>query len=173
MPAGVTLDLVETSSDTLVIGVGGPELHRNGQALEIDTNLGALTVVRGAPGVGPNDFVTVAQLGGGLGDQIVSVPFTFSSGSLVLGAIAAGSMIIRAQILINTAFNGSGASIRFGTSSNLSEFLGVADSAPTIVDQYASFSVVIQPAADVMFLTVSAPGATQGAGVLLYELFTP
>jgi hypothetical protein len=100
---------------------------------------------------------------------VAAATFTFSSGTLVLGAFPPGGLLTYAQLIIQTSFNSLGATVRFGTSVNPQLFLADVDSSPHVVGQYVSESLV-PSAPDVLLLSVNPAGATQGAGLLFYRI---
>ncbi len=74
-----------TIAATLRIGLGGPVLTQNGTVIEFRTPGGALTKARGADGVDPTDFVTMAQASVAPGQP--GVALVNANGSDVTGAI--------------------------------------------------------------------------------------
>jgi hypothetical protein len=89
---------------------------------------------------------------------------------MVLGVIQAGQAITAAAFIVVTPFN-PGAAIQFGTTTNPSAFLGIADSTPTVVSQFLIPTIAIAPSNDLLILSVV--GATVGAGVLYYRIYDP
>lgn len=71
------------------------------------------------------------------------VPFVFSSGTMVLGSVPEGYKFNRAAILIETPFTDPSATIRLGTSADLSLLLGADDTTPTAEGQYESDALVV------------------------------
>lgn len=107
----------------------------------------------------------------GSGETVVAVPFTFATPSpLLLGAIHAGQVLNRASLLIQVPFDGENSQISFGTSSNPILYLQCAGPSPGYSVQYDSNEVSVTPSADILLLSLSTPGATQGQGMLLYKL---
>jgi hypothetical protein len=105
------------------------------------------------------------------GTEIAStVAFSFTTGTLVLGAIAAGARFTRAAVVIDVAFDDPGASIQLGTSASPGLLLDVGSSRPSNPGQYDSDALVVVPAPDVLVLTVSAGTSTHGVGLLLYKV---
>ncbi len=93
-----TLDFGQTAvSGNVQHGKGGPRIKANGAALEVrDAADGALAVARAAPGVGPTDVATVAQLpsagGGGLSWLITEAVKDGTGGSFA--AVSSGAAFI-------------------------------------------------------------------------------
>ena len=108
----------------------------------------------------------------GTGETVVAVPFGFATPSpLVLGAISAGQIMNRASLQIQTPFNGVFPALSFGTTSNPVQYLdcsGIAS--PGFSVSYQNDELSVSPLADILLLTLTLSGATQGAGVLLYKL---
>lgn len=103
-------------------------------------------------------------------EDAVVVPFTFSSGVVALALIVPGQTLYRADILIETPFDGAGASVQVGTVGIPGLVLGPSDSLPGVASQYESLAMVVFSAVDNLILTVTSGGSTQGSGRLLYEL---
>ena len=92
---------------------GGPLIRNNAGVLENRNNTdSAFSIMRGAPAVGNDDFVTLAQIGGGTGgtqtfsDLAAGSPVNLSITSL-LGALTSPSMVIFNGVLSITP-TGSG-----------------------------------------------------------------
>jgi hypothetical protein len=102
--------------------------------------------------------------------DVERVPFTFSSGTLVLGQVFSGQYLVRAVLIVDTAFDGSSPSITVGTTASPSGVFSAADSDPGVVGEYDTDEILTFPGTDFLQLVVAAPGATRGAGSLLYQL---
>ena len=101
------------------------------------------------------------------------VPFTFMSGSMVLGTIPAGALFTCAQIEFTTPFDSSTAKVSLGTSANLGLLLGPNDSDATRMQQFCNDQHVRLDVSDLLFLTVQPGGSTQGAGTIFYRMLPP
>jgi hypothetical protein len=97
------------------------------------------------------------------------VYFNFSSGQLTLQAVAANSVMTGAWININTAFDGVGAAVKFGTTAVPGMILNSGEINLAVVDKYGLPELVEFMQTDYLLLTVTAPGSTQGAGTLVYQ----
>ncbi len=106
-------------------------------------------------------------------EVVAAVAFNFTSGTISIGAFPVGAILDHAQVMIETPFDGISPSIRFGTSADPTLFLGPSDTAPEVVGQYLSEALVPATSSDVMLLSIQAPGATAGAGLLFYRLLLP
>jgi hypothetical protein len=104
------------------------------------------------------------------GEDAAVVPFTFTSGVVALALIVPGQTLYRADILIETPFDGPLAKIQVGTAAIPGLVLGPNDSIPSMAAQYESLAMIVFPAVDNLILTVTSGGSTQGSGRLLYEL---
>lgn len=101
--------------------------------------------------------------------DVERVPFTFSSGTLVLGQVFSGQYLVRATVVIDTAFDGT-PSITVGTTTTPTGVFSAADSDPGVVGEYDADEIITFSITDFLQLIVSAPGATRGAGSLVYQL---
>jgi hypothetical protein len=94
------------------------------------------------------------------------VPFDFTSGTMVLRSVVRNSNLFRAAVRITTPFDGL-STVSFGTSGFF--ILPASDISSGVPGQYETDEIVIFPLDDVLILAVAAVGATQGAGLLLYN----
>ena len=97
------------------------------------------------------------------------VPFTFSSGTLTLQSVQQGSVITGAWINITTPFNVPGALIQLGTTAYPGLVFSSGEVNPLIATKYGAPELIEFAVADFLLLAVTAVGATQGAGVLVYQ----
>lgn len=102
-------------------------------------------------------------------ELIALVPFNFTTGTLILGPIVAGWTINEVVFVIQTPFSGATA-IKFGTSTDI--FFELDTPIIGIAQQYLSPLIIVAPVNDVLLLQV-AGGASAGAGLLFYRIFTP
>jgi hypothetical protein len=105
-----------------------------------------------------------------LGDVVVEqVPITFATSSpLLLRMLTAGSLILRAALLVESPFD-PGATLRLGTFASPGLILSASDSELEALGQYESDLMVPIPVAEGLVLSMS-PGLTQGSALLLYSL---
>ena len=117
--------------------------------------------------------IALAESGGSASGFIFkAIAFTFTTPSpFVLHAIAPGQSISRAGVIIDTTFDGIGASLSVGTPASPQLFLATADNFPSVLGQYESDKVTPFAIGDTIQLTIN-PGAapTQGAGFVFYAL---
>lgn len=99
------------------------------------------------------------------------VPFTFSSGTLLLQQVLAGQVVERCSILITTVFDDPAATVALGTTASPNLLFGPSDVTLTILgntyDQAALFKFPIN---DFLQLIITPGTSTQGAGLLLYKV---
>ena len=110
----------------------------------------------------------------GSGETVASVTFTFATISpLVLQSVAAGNVLNRLSILIQTPFNDPAATLEVGTSAdpslvfNTSEIKLYGPLSGLTYDNSQLFEFTL---ADLLLLTLSPGASTMGAGLLLYKL---
>lgn len=97
------------------------------------------------------------------------VVFSFNTASpLVLQAVAAGSSVTRAMVLVDQAFDDPSASITLGPTFDPSGVLASDDVDLQILGQYESMSVAEFAAPDFLELAISPGTSTHGAGTLYY-----
>jgi hypothetical protein len=114
--------------------------------------------------------------GGGGGNEIVAqVPFTFNESSpVIVGAVAAGSLMDRVDILITTPFTDPSATLAFGLVSGPPDaFFQTTDSAPSVAGQYERQSLEQIEAPGMLQLTIAPGTSSAGAGILFYKLLGP
>ena len=97
------------------------------------------------------------------------VYFTFTTGTLVLQAVTANSVITGAWLSINTAFNGVAPGIQFGITAAPGMILNNGEVNLALVDKYGLPELVEFTQADILLLTIVSSGSTQGAGTLVYQ----
>jgi hypothetical protein len=115
---------------------------------------------------------TAAGPPGGGNDSVFAVAFSFASASpVVIHVLPIGSIVTRASIRIDTAFDGAGASLRLGTPASPALFLAAGDNLPSALGQYDGGAGFIFAAPDIMQLViVPGAGATQGAGFVFAQI---
>jgi hypothetical protein len=135
----------------------------------------------------PNDYHTIAQsvaalyieftlgltnndtgAGGGGGVLPVVIPFSHTTGTLVLQAVTVGQLLFFGQITVVSPF-GPGSVLSFGTSANPAMFLNVSSAGSTVLGSYANSEYTEILVNDLLLLTVSSVGAI-GSGLLIYEV---
>jgi hypothetical protein len=104
-------------------------------------------------------------------ETFVGVPFDFSTPSQIFLTYAIGTTFNLAGVTIETAFNAP-ATLRLGSSADLSMLLGATDSRLTVVGQYQSDAIVVANAPDVLMLTMNTAGASTGSGYIFYRSLT-
>jgi hypothetical protein len=105
------------------------------------------------------------------GELVVGVPFAFNTASpLILQAVAAGTLLNRADILITTAFDDPAATLRLGTAASPSLVLAAADNLPSRLGQYQTEALTLFVAPDNLQLSISPAASTMGAGIVFFKL---
>jgi hypothetical protein len=121
---------------------------------------------------------TLVAMGGGGAPEaraVVVVPFTFATGSpFDLASVGPSAPVVRAGLRIDVGFDGAGASLEIGTAASPGLILGPTESLPAVPGQYETDAVTtfVAPATLQLRVTPGA-GATQGAGVVYFELGAP
>ena len=103
------------------------------------------------------------------GDLKGPVPFTFASGTILLEPILPGDVLAGATVIIQTPFDGAGASILMGTDGVPALVFGPGDVGAGSAHQYESGEIVPFAEHEALSLSVSAGGSTQGSGLLFYR----
>ena len=101
----------------------------------------------------------------GFADQ---VPFTYTSGSLLLQAVAPGDLLDRAAILITTPFDGPLAAMHMGTTTSPNLIFAPGEVTPSVAGTYDNSALEEFSVADFLQLVINSGGSTQGAGLLFY-----
>jgi hypothetical protein len=135
-----------------------------GGDIEMQTNL--ITGL-GTP-INPQDAVNKQYVDSVTARPIVVVPFTFSTGTLILGMITAGTLLTISQIQILADF-APGSTVSFGTSTSPSAFLSLGLSDTVRVGAYAMDEIITAGVTDFLLLTVVTTGSI-GSGRLFYEV---
>jgi hypothetical protein len=102
------------------------------------------------------------------GGNAVVVPFTYSSGTLVLQATAMGQVLTRAVVVVTAPFNDPSATLVLGTTTDPGLIFEAGDvdaSLPLQTDGDAIFSFTTT---DFLLLTIEPGASTVGAGSLYY-----
>jgi hypothetical protein len=103
----------------------------------------------------------------------LAVPFTFASGTMVLGAALAGSLFTCAHVEFSTPFDDPTARVFFGTSGDPGLLLAANDSNPMSFGQFCSDEHVRLDVNDLLLLVVQPGSSTQGAGSIFYRMLPP
>lgn len=105
-------------------------------------------------------------------ETVVAVPFTFASGSpLILVPVMLGHVVDRVSVVIETTFDGAGASLQVGTAATPGLILATSDIDPTKLGTYTNHALFPFAAAANLELTITpGGGATQGAGLVLVKV---
>lgn len=114
--------------------------------------------------------------GGGGGNEIVAqVPFTFSESSpIIIGAVAAGSLMDRVDVLVTTPFTDPSATLTFGLVGGAANaFFLATDSELDVAGQYERQSLETIAAPDILKITLSPGTSAAGAGILFYKVLGP
>lgn len=102
-------------------------------------------------------------------DQVVYFDHT-SPSSMVLQALAAGQLVTRVAVSIQTPFNGGSPTVELGTSGTPGLFLDTAQIDAKTAGQYEADEIEPFAAPDLLILAVNSSGSTAGAGFLLYSV---
>jgi hypothetical protein len=106
------------------------------------------------------------------GPPAVAIPFTFADApAILLSPLSTGQVIGRVSVLVETPFDGGGASLQVGTPAAPGLVLGPADIFPSVPATYASGTLFLVHAPDTLRLAIApGAGATQGSGYVLAEV---
>lgn len=102
--------------------------------------------------------------------RIREIPFTFSSGTLVIEPVTIGTIIALAQITIIIPFQ-LGSTVQFGTTASPTMFLNLNSDDTGNANSYNELEVVTIASNDSLILTVNATGLI-GSGTLYFEVQT-
>jgi hypothetical protein len=105
--------------------------------------------------------------GGGLVEQVV--PFTYQSGTMLLQAVVAGSVVGEAWIRIDTPFDDPTASIKLGITASPGQIFAPGDVDVSFAGQYQNPELWEYAGPDFLELIVAPGASTQGSGALLYR----
>lgn len=117
-------------------------------------------------------FATVENTMASMGAELVGkVPFDFATGvENLLDPILPGQIILGATILITVGFDGAGASLSFGTTTDPVMLLTIQDTDISTPGQVNSDHYVPVMSPDRLLLTLHTNGSTRGAGFLLFRV---
>jgi hypothetical protein len=99
------------------------------------------------------------------------VSFSYGDASPApLFTVPADCTDILARLVIDTPFDGAGASLKLGTSGNPEAFLAAADNDPTAAAGYEAAPDLSVSSGEQVLLTITpGTGATQGAGRVIFD----
>lgn len=105
-------------------------------------------------------------------EGVFAVPFAFNTPSpALLGAVSAGAIMNRVDVLITTPFTDPAAFVTFGLAlGGPSVFLAPGDSRVFVAAQYQVDALVTVAAPDTLELTISPGASVAGAGLLFFKL---
>lgn len=107
--------------------------------------------------------------GGGGYDPFITVPFTYTSNSpQVLQTVVGGQIVDRAVVVITTPFDGVNPSVLVGTTGIPDLIFADGDIDCAAANQYSNENITSFSSNDIMTLTITPSGSTQGAGLLFY-----
>lgn len=92
-------------------------------------------------------------------------PFTFASGTMLLLGLVTGAVIDRLVIAVTEPFDVP-ATLALGTTAEPGMLVASGDMTGT----FDAPELAAIPAPDLLRLVVAAPGATRGAGIVLYKV---
>lgn len=117
----------------------------------------------------PADYLPAASTGADPYRTVVPFAFGDASPAPVFTA-PAGCTNMLARLVIDTPFNGVGASLKLGTSANPEALIAAAHNDPAQVAGYESAPDVALASGDEIVLTITpGTGATQGAGRIIFD----
>lgn len=108
------------------------------------------------------------------GLQWMVVPFAFNTASpLVMTPFNTTDYLMRAEVVVDTAFDDATSQLRLGVPGDLG---GVLDStlqqvSPTLADTYRRFDRFVVGANSTLQLTITPAGSTQGSGRVFLEIW--
>jgi hypothetical protein len=104
-------------------------------------------------------------------ENVGKVSFTYATVSpMILQALAPGSVIDRAAILIETPFNGVGATIELGTAASPGLVFAVGEVDLGKVGTYDDSELFPTVVAELLILTITPGTSTQGSAILVYKV---
>lgn len=108
-----------------------------------------------------------------LGPDLQEISFTFATASpLRITPLRIGDRMVRAIVIIDTVFDGAGASLTLGTAALPAGILSAAAITVTVLGNYATLTVFqVAVAADLQLTITPGGGATTGAGRVLLEIW--
>lgn len=102
---------------------------------------------------------------------IANYDFSFGDPTRNIMHAPAGYRVISAKIIIKTAFNGAGASLKIGDAGNAESIMAAAGNDPTLVSVFATEPAVQYSVATPILFTINpGAGATQGSGSVVVEI---
>jgi len=112
--------------------------------------------------------------GGGAALSTIEVAFTFATPSpLMITPLVSTERVMRAEVVIDTTFDGVGAGLQLGTAATPGAILSTAEIDVTVADTYRSFDrFEVGAAANVELEITPGAGATQGAGRVFLEVWS-
>jgi hypothetical protein len=156
-----TCSLARLTADSAPRGLD-PEAYADA-ASEIVALVRAGTARVVAQGIDPNSVGLVG---------VQQVPFDYTSGMItVLAPVTTITILLHAVVIISEAFNGPGASLSLGSSADPAVAFAPGDAVLSKAGTYDALHCAAGFASnDLLLLTLSLAGSTQGKGLLVYEL---
>lgn len=124
--------------------------------------------------------VVLVEISGGIGppgpaaaaDYLIVHEFAWGDASPALvHTIPGGHIVFRCTINIETAFNGTGATLSVGIGNNDGVFMGVSQNLPGVVASYETYPGFSYASDTPIYLTiVPGGGASAGKGQLILEI---
>lgn len=110
--------------------------------------------------------------GGGGTPELIKVPFAFNSTSpLTVYTAPANTTVFTCQVVIQTAFNGTGTTLKVGDATVTDRLMLTTLNNPNSVGEYESNPSYTYSAQTPIILTIGAgTGVTQGSGYVLLEV---
>lgn len=108
----------------------------------------------------------------GGGETVYAVPFTYASGTVVVGPLEVGQVVNRVDVAILVPFNGDdpAGSVEVGNLAALGAYLPSSDVDTLHVGQWGTVQLFVTAAATSLVLTVAGGNSTAGSGMLLVKV---
>jgi hypothetical protein len=112
--------------------------------------------------------------GGGTGTDATNyyLPFSYGDASPEpIEIVASGKKILSVRLFIETVFDGSGAALSVGPSSDIDQLMDESENNPAALGEYSVYPGVEYGSATLIELHITpGSGASQGAGLVVLEV---
>ena len=102
--------------------------------------------------------------------DVLLIPFTFTSGTLVLYPLTPGTVVRQAEIVVTTTFDDPAAMLSVGTPALPGVLVDTTDCDPGFVGRYGPDNDYKAAIVESLQLVVTPGASTQGAGYILFTL---
>jgi hypothetical protein len=110
--------------------------------------------------------------GGNTAPSTVQVVFNYGDASpKFLCNVAPNKMVLNSSIVIQTAFNGTDANLRIGSSGSPSDIMGADENLPSITSTWSNAPTTFYANTTAVYLSINAgSGATTGSGLVVLNI---